>query len=365
MRTSPLRVTWLILALLLCGLAGVMLTVQPVTAQSGSGGEGVPKLQLVGQVGGIIRAADVREPYAYVGLGPQFAVLDLSNPEHPHRVGSTILSALINAIVIEGEYAYVATNDGLHVINLQNPAKPSRAGHLPLAFAHNVAIDGRYAYVSAGQYGVAERGFHIVDISLPHQPRAVSFWSGPAYGVAVQDGLVYVTSPVATSGGLTIVDASDPPAPVTVGALDLERGDSDIVVRDGYAYIAVGPTLDYQSVLLYVINVSVPATPREESVHYHSFYQGAGMEEIALALVGQHAYIAGVTLRAHDVSNPAQPVELPISQRIEADGLVVTDGFLYTFTRGSKFSIFEKQSPTSFRQAGHLESIAQARDITL
>jgi hypothetical protein len=95
----------------------------------GPGGEGHPRLQaearnveLVGQIGGRCYAVAVQGSYAYIGIGPRLAVLDISNPAHPTPVGRTaVLPDLVQDIALAGTLAYVADGEAGLVILRYRP----------------------------------------------------------------------------------------------------------------------------------------------------------------------------------------------------------------------------------------------------
>jgi LVIVD repeat-containing protein len=85
-------------------------TVSPAAAPSSSQLTG---LETVGHIGGYAYAVAVRPPYAYLGIGPDLMVVDISDPTHPHRIGAYVtLPDLVRSVVLLGDYAYVADWSG-------------------------------------------------------------------------------------------------------------------------------------------------------------------------------------------------------------------------------------------------------------
>lgn len=86
----------------------------------------------------------------YIGTeqssGPEFFVIDVSNPASPTSLGSYNVNADVNAIVVVGTTAYVANsgNTELLVLNVTNPAAISQVG------SYNAAgtADGKSLFVS-------------------------------------------------------------------------------------------------------------------------------------------------------------------------------------------------------------------------
>ena len=148
----------------------------------GVGGEGLPHLQadarnveLVGQIGGTCQAVAVQGRYAYIGLGPRLAVVDISNPARPALVGqSTILPDGVSDVVVSGRRAYAAAVDaGLRVLDISDPAHPHEVGAYDTPqSAWGVAISGTLAYVAA-----SVAGLRVVDVSDPAHPRELGYYA--------------------------------------------------------------------------------------------------------------------------------------------------------------------------------------------
>jgi hypothetical protein len=97
----------------------------------------------------------------------------------------------------------------------------------------------------------------LVDVSDPAQPRQVGVYQHAPDTfnqgeLALADALVYCT----TLSGLVSVDISDPRKPRLVKQIELGGKVTDVVVLDGYAFVAAGP----QGVI--VLDVQDPAAPR-------------------------------------------------------------------------------------------------------
>jgi len=67
--------------------------------------------------------------YAYVGIGPRVAVLDVSVPASPVLAGrSAPLPGLIQGLAASGSTVYVvAGGSGLHIVDVTNPLVPEQA----------------------------------------------------------------------------------------------------------------------------------------------------------------------------------------------------------------------------------------------
>jgi hypothetical protein len=164
--------------------------------------------ELTGRVGGPSMAVAIQGDFAFLGYSFEFAVVDLSNPEQPVRVGYLPLSA--NDVTIEGNFAYIAGRQGLSVVDISRPEQPIMISALPTPkTVTDIALSDGFAFV----VGV-HAGLIVVDITDPSQPEQVSTIDIPGRvdDVALVDNYVYL----ATSSGLKVVEIGDPYRPVEI-----------------------------------------------------------------------------------------------------------------------------------------------------
>jgi hypothetical protein len=211
-------------------------------------------VELVSHLGGANYAVQAVGNALYVGMGPELAILDATNPAAPVRVGYAILPGTVCDIDVAGNIAYVANIEaGLQIVDLSDPAHPAVIGSL----------------------------------DTPGEARAVSFSNGYAY---VADG----------DAGLRVIDVSNPYSPQEVANFPTADWALDVVATGQHVYLAAW----YAGV--YVLDVTNPLAPAEiGSIHTVN-------EAIAIKVLGTTAYIAAASqgFRIFDVSSPALPVEL-------------------------------------------------------
>jgi hypothetical protein len=119
-----------------------------------------------------------------------------------------------------------------------------------------VAVSGNYAYLT--EYDTYSGGLHIIDVSNPAEPAEVAFVQLPQAGdLAIVENYLYVIGDSYTDGfGLHILDVSDPANPVQVNMLP---GKAGIDIAGLYAYMT-----DYNEIAgLSVMDISNPAAPVE------------------------------------------------------------------------------------------------------
>lgn len=115
-------------------------------------------IEIVGHFGGSPRAVAVQSHYAYMGMGPSLAILDITNPATPTLAGKTLpLSDMtVWDVTVSGAHAYVASSDaGLRVVDVSDPAHPNEIWfYETAAYASDVAVSGRSVYVASGNGGL-------------------------------------------------------------------------------------------------------------------------------------------------------------------------------------------------------------------
>jgi hypothetical protein len=121
------------------------------------------------------------------------------------------------------------------------------------------------------------------------------------------------------SGGIVLINISDPIHPQQVGQLSLNSGAQSIAVSGNFAY--VGTSVNSSGPEFYVINISNPSNPSISG----SLELGGSVENYrAIAISGHYAYVGAASdgtgyddpggsaneFHVIDVANPAAPVEV-------------------------------------------------------
>jgi len=144
-------------------------TSQPSRQEVGSEGlmlqQHSQNVELIGQIGSVVNAVAVQGQYAYIGVGPQLIILDISNPAAPSEAGYYDTPGDAWGVAVVGNYAYVADGyGGLRIVDVSNPAAPTEAGFYDtVGEAKGVAVAGNYAYVADYDDGL------VILRYLPHQ----------------------------------------------------------------------------------------------------------------------------------------------------------------------------------------------------
>jgi hypothetical protein len=179
---------------------------------------------LVGSADTPGNANDVRVVggYAYVADGlTGVVVVDVSNPRSPWIVGrEATVAAATDLVVVDGK-AYVADEASLSIVQVSDPAHPHFLGSVLLpGRARGVDVAGNLAVVAASDAGV-----FVIDVSDPTNPAVVGQTAtrpdgtSNAADVVIHERLAYVADGAQRIlGGLRIVDFRDPTNPVVVGS---------------------------------------------------------------------------------------------------------------------------------------------------
>ena len=112
-----------------------------------------------------------------------------------------------NNIAIAGKYAYVTTSQALVIVNIDNPLNPRIVNRISLKHPRSVAIQFRYAFV------VDDEGLKVIDVTVPEQARLVEGAVVPladAHDVYVARTYAYVAN---GKEGIAIVDVEQPERP--------------------------------------------------------------------------------------------------------------------------------------------------------
>ncbi len=237
-------------------------------------------VELVTQLGGPVLAVAATGSYAYIGMGPRLAILDVSNPT---LVGQTdVLPGIVQSVAVAGEYAYVIGNEyhaRLWIVHVANPAHPTAVNSIDFqADVRGITISGNRAYIT-----VAGRGLQILDISNPELPQPLGQFPESGAHVAVAGNYAHTIGSY-----LYIIDVSDPLSPTQVGTYTLPIGTQVFGhTADGrYVYIAEG------NKGLRIVDVSTPNAPALRS-QYQPLY-----EEIqGIAVAGEYVSTGGDNFR--------------------------------------------------------------------
>jgi hypothetical protein len=203
-------------------------------------------------------AVDADSNFAYIGNGPTFHVLDISNPSSPTIVGEYLTEGYIYDIEIRDNVAFLCIGRWFLILDISDPAQPTKISDLIIATndaAISFALDGNFAYVTtfAGVMWVVD----ISDLNNPYKRSAIGAGGQLAFCVEAKDGYVYIGNPEWPP--MVIVDATNPD---TLSRVDFEVGGwgYSAYIKDALLFVGVH---GYSGTnYLKIFNVSNAALPQ-------------------------------------------------------------------------------------------------------
>lgn len=260
--------------------------------------------------------------YAYMTMEGGLVVFDVSNPRNPTIIARYLIGDSATEISISGSMLYMASwVSGLYILDISNPASPTLLGRFnppglfrwypPYYFKAGTGLYvlGTTAYMSAGTGGL-----YIIDVSNPASPTLLGSYNaypGSAEGVYVLGGTAYLTirslypyyinAPESWTG-LLVIDVSNPATPILLGSYSMPENAIKVQVSGTIAYVTEqGKRSDGWNGLT-IIDVSNSASPQLLG----NFNMGTAQ---GIYISGKTAYVAGGSggLMIIDVSNPASP----------------------------------------------------------
>jgi hypothetical protein len=300
-------------------------------------------------------------------------VIDVTNPATPQRLGGYAASPespLGNLLAVAGNYAYVSRGAaGLEVIDISVAATPRTAGvHATTAYAYALAVSGKYAFLTEqpnwndSTQSYDSGGLQVMDISDPPHLRNAGRYEmkGNAFGIAILGGHAYVAHggergwPGEWFGtsGLRVIDISEAANPQPAGEYVSNGRSSGVAVSGDLAFLADG------GAGLQVIDISSPSRPRALS----RFYSSGNTLDVALR--GKYAYVANESagLEIVDISNPAQLIRVGMYPT-EARAVAVLGNYAYVV--GFSFEIIDIADPANPKRVGRYATRALALGVSV
>jgi hypothetical protein len=202
----------------------------------------------------------------------------------------------------------------------------------------SVAVRQGFAYFTSGL------NLEIIDISDSTKPWQRGTITFPNYPLAVtlSDQYAYITF---ETGGLRIVDITNPSAPVEVGHVNVLA--RYVVVRANYAYISLTDGG------LVILDVSNPFTP---SIVSSLAGTGANFTGYALALVNNYLYLGSASsgLRIIDVANVAAPWQVGTYLEGEITGVTISGSLAFIASPQSGLWVANISNSTNPSTLGNL-----------
>ena len=235
--------------------------------------------------------------FAYLGCGKDgiFCPINVTNPRSPTGPPFNVATrGNTSDIVVAQDTAYVADGFNGHlIVDVREGFEPAILDSIRMGdVCYDAEIPGQYAYIATGKRGVKIFNTALLDPVLPPKrlPQAGEFDTpGEARGLKKAGSLLYVAD---GSAGLSILNISNPTAPIQIGNV-VTGGDTAYQVDVAGSYAAVACGRDGMRIIdvsgsLFEIGASPVAT------------HGVATD---VQIVGQRAYVAnGTGVRVYSLS---------------------------------------------------------------
>lgn len=174
---------------------------------------------------------DVAGDFAYF-VNNRLRIFDISELESPVPVSEYQASDYIRGIDVEGRYAYLTVRwHELQIVDVLDPYNPVLAGGCTIPYADNIFVTGNTAFITRSP---ADDGFSIVDVSDPGAPVVLGNYDSPANvtNMYVHENLAYVAT-----DDLKIFDVSDPYNPYFIASYDTPSRVDHVHIDGNFAYV--------------------------------------------------------------------------------------------------------------------------------
>ena len=176
--------------------------------------------------------------------GPEFFVIDVSNPSNPMELGSFNVGADVNGIFISGNTAYLATSDDskeLLVLNVSNPSNITLLGSYSAPGGENgesIYVSGNIAYLGRSS---GSNDFITLDVSSPAAPKqlgVVNLGGAGVNGIYVRDYLAFLATNDSNKE-FQAWNISSSSAPVIWSAFNFPQVATGVDYEDNLVYVSV------------------------------------------------------------------------------------------------------------------------------
>lgn len=199
-----------------------------------------------------------------------YHILDASDVTLPtvtlSLVGHLMYSAReAHAIALRGGYAYLACDHNFGILDVDPPSSPSVVSFATDPNPKDVAVQGNYLYLAAGQSDPTN-GFYIYDVSrTPTVPDFQDFYPAPfANGVAVTGEHAYVLGYFGSPACMLFdVADRDSSQPLAVAHHVADQSYAAILVDEPHVYITDGEAYMNTDKGLIILAVDFPEEPAE------------------------------------------------------------------------------------------------------
>ncbi len=321
--------------------------------------------QLIGEVEstvpGCVTAFEVTDGVGYVTTVDSLAILDLSEPTRPEVVAEYEMTDRTRPlwgaqdVAVAGDLVFVALMAlgelepaCVIILDASDPAQPTEVGRIEAPESDEVwkvAVSAGHAYMATGYTNGL---VNVVDVSDPEAPvdRGRLVTHGRAAAVTLVGDLAMVA---AGTAGLRIADTTASAGPVELGYLADGTVARDVVMSGAHAVVLSSEYVGVEGGLS-VVEMSDPTAPVEvgNSVAPRCAVELAMSGSMVWVVEGMYGFGTHNNNDVHiiDVADPTQPVELLHWQTENVfDALAFSEGYGF-FGTSEGVSVYDVSAPT-------------------
>ncbi len=243
---------------------------------------------------GNCHAVDVSGDYAYIGNGPTFQILDISDQSNPVLRGQYITDGYVYSIKLRDNKAFAAIGWGLLILDITDPENPEKIGEVFIGgAANNFVLEGSFAYVTtiAGMMWVVD----ISDVNNPYTRGRISGGGERVDCIAARNNYIYLGNPEYTP--MRIVNAENPDT-LTAVNFPVNGWGYSSYVKDTLLFLGIH---GYSSTNYFkIFNITNPAAP--EFIGQLDFQAPEDIHSITVSDNGLIAYLRSEMGKVYAVS---------------------------------------------------------------
>ncbi|MCH7770056.1 MAG: T9SS type A sorting domain-containing protein [Bacteroidetes bacterium] len=297
---------------------------------------------------GPCQAVDTDSNFAYIGNGPTFHVLDISDPSSPEIVGEYLTDGYVYDIEVKDSVAFVSIGRGLLIIDISKPSLPKKISEVEIGgIAISLALDDTFVYVTtfSGVMWVVD----ISGINNPYKRGAIPAGGQLAFSVEAKDRYVYIGNPEYPP--MVIVDANNPD---TLSRVDFEVGGWGLSAHIKDTLLFIGVHGYYGTNYLKIYNISNASDP--EFIGDVGIQAPEDIMAITVSKNGLIAYMVTTSGKVYslDITNLTQPeikgeYEKRIGASVGNTGIALTQSTLFAAYYSGLLSL-DVSEPDSLKQ---------------
>ncbi|HDR91465.1 MAG TPA: hypothetical protein ENN75_04350, partial [candidate division Zixibacteria bacterium] len=255
-----------------------------------------------------------------------------------------------NSVFLYDTLLYVADmSGGIRLFNAANPTAPVQIARDTLYGTYtDAAARGRYAFCALGWSGFTVIDFTILNNPVEHGP--ISSLGGYAYSLAIDNDRAYIAC---GSGGLKIIDVSDPHSCSIIGSLSLPGSARGVFARRDTVFVAG------YGAGLHIIDAGDTASPTLISTFDTAGYAMGVWAGDTIAFVAD--YDKG--LRAINIHDPQNPFETGFYSTIH-NCLNVTASEGYIFASWGNDGVYILDGGLQMNAPANIDSVWMWEDCT-